>query len=120
MKPRIDSTKFGSITIGGKIIDHDVIIRLDGEIVKRKKKLSKEVFGTAHKISIAEAEYVYEKGAQNLIIGSGHSGMVSLSDEAKKYFKETGVAVDLLPTPKAIKLWNESHGKVIGLFHVTC
>ena len=120
MKPHINDTKFGSITIAGERLDYDVIIRLNGEVVKRKKKLSKEIYGTAHKISIAEAEYVYEKGAQRLILGSGHSGMVELSDEAKKYFKEKDIAIDLLPTPKAVKLWNESHGKVIGLFHVTC
>jgi len=30
---------FGEITIGGKTCDHDVVIRLSGEIVKRKKKL---------------------------------------------------------------------------------
>ena len=34
---RIDSTAFGEITINGKTYDHDVIIRLSGEIVKRKR-----------------------------------------------------------------------------------
>jgi hypothetical protein len=120
MKPHIDSAKFGSIKIEGDVFEYDVMIRLDGEIMKRKKKLSKAIYGTSHKISMDEAEYVYEKDAERLIIGSGHSGMVGLSDEAKKYFKEKGVSVELLSTPKAIKLWNESHGKVIGLFHVTC
>ena len=38
----IERTAFGSITIDGKTYDHDVIIRLSGEVVKRKKKLSKK------------------------------------------------------------------------------
>ena len=120
MRPRIDGTQFGCITIDGADIEHDVLIRLSGEIKKRKKKLSKAVFGTSHTISREEAEYVFEKGADRLIIGSGHSGMVRLSAEAAEYFKKQGVRVDLSPTPEAIHHWNEAKGSTIGLFHVTC
>ena len=42
---RINHTEFGEITIDGKTYEHDVIIRLSGEIVKRKKKLSKRLYG---------------------------------------------------------------------------
>jgi hypothetical protein len=41
MKPGIDSTKFGSITIDGEEYEHDVCICPDGQVRKRKKKLSK-------------------------------------------------------------------------------
>lgn len=64
MKPKIDSCEFGSITIDGADFEHDVLIRLSGEIKKRKKKLSKAVFGTSHIISLDEAEYIFEKGAE--------------------------------------------------------
>jgi len=120
MRPRIDGTQFGSITIDGSDIEHDVLIRLSGEIRKRKKKLSKAVFGTSHTISLDEAEYIFEKGADRLIIGSGHSGMVTLCAEAADYFKKQGVRVDLSPTPEAIHQWNKAKGSTIGLFHVTC
>jgi hypothetical protein len=62
MRPRIDSVKFGSITIDGSDIEHDVLIRLSGEIKKRKKKLSKAIFGTSHIISLEEAKHIFEKG----------------------------------------------------------
>ena len=39
---KIDGTTFGEITIDGKTYDYDVVIRLSGEIAKRKKKLSKK------------------------------------------------------------------------------
>jgi len=91
MRPRIDGTEFGSITIDGSDIEHDVLIRLSGEVKKRKKKLSKAVFGTSHTISLEEAEYIFEKGAERLIIGSGQNGMVTLSKEASEYFKKEGV-----------------------------
>lgn len=120
MRPRIDGTEFGSITIEGSDIGHDVLIRLSGEIKKRKKKLSKAVFGTSHTISLEEAEYIFEKGAERLIIGSGQNGMVTLSKEASEYFKKEGVRINLSPTPEAIHQWNKAKGSIIGLFHVTC
>ena len=39
----IEGTTFGTITIDGKTYEHDVIIRLSGEVVKRKKKAVEEV-----------------------------------------------------------------------------
>jgi hypothetical protein len=120
MKPCIDGTAFGSITIADEDYEHDVIIRLNGEVAKRKKKLSKAIYGTSHIVSLAEAQYVYERGAQRLIVGTGQGGNVTLSDEAANYFKQMQCKVKMLPTPKAIRAWNEAKGAVIGLFHVTC
>jgi hypothetical protein len=120
MKPTIDGTAFGSITIAHEEYEHDVIIRLNGAVEKRKKKLSKALYGTSHIISLAEAQYVYERGAQRLIVGTGQDGNVTLSDEAANYFKQVQCEVQMLPTPQAIRLWNETKGAVIGLFHVTC
>ena len=120
MKPHIESTKFGSITIEGEKYDHDVIIRLDGTVKKRKKKLSKELFGTSHVISLPEAKHVYEEGARQIIIGTGQSGMVKLSQEADDFFKLNRCTVEMFPTPEAIRRWNDSEKFAIGLFHVTC
>jgi hypothetical protein len=120
MKPHIDRTTFGSVTIEGEIFEHDVMIRLDGKIKKRKKKLSKAVYGTSHTISLGEAGHVYQEGAKRLILGAGQYGLVELSDEASEYFDQQGCEVDLLPMKQAIKAWNEAEGAVIGLFHVTC
>ena len=120
MKPKINKTRFGEITIEKQDFDYDIIIRLSGEIQKRKKKLSKEVFGTSHKISKEEAEYVFEEGVEKVVIGTGQSGMVRLSKEAKEFFASQGCKVKLLPTPEAIEYWNNKDGKIVGLFHITC
>ncbi|HEX5392267.1 MAG TPA: MTH938/NDUFAF3 family protein [Rhodocyclaceae bacterium] len=120
MKPKIDGTEFGSITIAGGRIEHDVLIRLSGEVAKRKKKLSKAEYGTSHTVSLAEAEYIYEKGAERLIVGAGQNSMVTLSAEAADYFARKKVAVELAPTPDAVARWNKAKGAVVGLFHVTC
>ena len=120
MKPHIDQTNFGSITIEGSGFEHDVIIGMDGEVKKRQKKLSKAIYGTSHMISLDEAIHVYQAGAERLIIGTGQAGMVGLSDEAADYFQRQKCSVEMLPTPQAIRAWNEAEGTIIGLFHVTC
>jgi hypothetical protein len=63
MKPRIDATDFGLITVDGTVFDHDVVISPGGEVSKRKEKLSKAVYGTSHTTSLKEARYVYGRAA---------------------------------------------------------
>jgi len=82
----IERTTFGTITIDGKTYEHDVVVRLSGEVVKRKKKLSRKYYGTSHLLSKDEAKFVFEKGCEQLIVGSGQMGNVHLSPEAEAYF----------------------------------
>ena len=122
MKPRIDATDFGLITVDGTVFDHDVVISPGGEVSKRKKKLSKAVYGTSHTISLEEARYVYGRaaGADRLIVGAGQYGRVRLSPEAADFFARNACEIVLLPTPVVIGIWNETEGRAVGLFHVTC
>lgn len=120
MEPKIGAVGFGTISVDGKAIKHDIVITLDGEVRKRKKKLSKAVYGTSHTLSLAEAEATYENGAESLIVGCGHFDRLRLSAEAQAYLASKGCAVELRPTKKAVRLWNKSRGHVIGLFHITC
>jgi hypothetical protein len=117
---KIDSTTFGAITIDGTTYQHDVVVRLSGEVVKRKKKLSKKLYGTSHVLSKDEAKFLFEKGCDQVVIGSGQMGNVHLSAEAEAYFERKRCEVVLMPTPEAIRLFNRSRAKRIGLFHVTC
>lgn len=119
---KIDSTEFGSITVDGITYSHDILIRLSGEVVKRKKKLSKKYYGTSHIISRDEAEFIYEKGCDTLVVGAGQGGNVTLSPEAEEFFRHHDCRVILQPTPEAIESYNKTKRKagIIGLFHVTC
>ena len=116
----IDGTTFGSIAIDGKTYEHDVIIRLSGQVEKRRKKLSKEKYGTSHIVSKEEAKFIYEDGSDLLIIGAGQEGNVRLSPEASDYFEKKGCAVTAQPAPEAIRSFYESRSRKIGLMHVTC
>ena len=71
MKPKIEDTSFGSITIDGREIMNDVILRLDGSVKKRKKKLSKRVYGTSHTISLDEASTCTKRGRSCSSLGQG-------------------------------------------------
>jgi hypothetical protein len=117
---RIDGTEFGSITIDGETYPHDVLIRLSGDVKKRKKKLSKKYYGTSHIVSLEEAEFVYEKGGDLLIVGTGQGGNLRLSPEAAAFFADKGCTVLAEPTPRAIGTFNRTKGGKIGLFHVAC
>ena len=120
MRPKIDDTWFGSITVEGQHYEHDIVIRLSGKVRKRDKALSKKVYGTSHTLSLAEIEDVYRKKAERIIIGTGQHGQVHLSQEAAEFLKAHGCQADLWPTPEAIKQWNEAEGNILGLFHITC
>lgn len=120
MHPLINKSAFGNIVVDNVIYDHDIFITLDGQVLKRKKKLSKAIYGTSHTISIEEAKYVYQKDAEGIIIGTGQYGVSELSDDAINYFQKKKCKVKLLPTPQAIQEWNNSEGLWLGLFHVTC
>ena len=115
MNPRIDKTSFGSITIADETYEHDVVIRLNGKVKKRKKKLSKAMCGTSHVVSLDEAGHVYREGEERLIVGTGQNGVVKLSGEAADYFSERECEVVLLLTPEAVQVWDAAEGAVIGL-----
>jgi hypothetical protein len=117
---QIDDTEFGSITIAGKTYEHDVVVRLAAKVVKRKKKLSKRVYGTSHTVSEDEARFVFEKGCKQLIFGTGQHGNAALSPEAAAFLKRKGCKVIAWPTPKAVKIYNLARKPKVGLFHVTC
>jgi hypothetical protein len=121
MKPHINDSMFGKITVENMVYHHDIYIDLDGHIKKRKKKLSKKVYGTSHIISVEEIQHIYEEGVKLLIVGTGQYSRARLSPEAETYLKTKKCGVKLLSTENAVETWNATRpSKTIALFHVTC
>ena len=116
----IGGTRFGEITVDGETYDHDVIIRMSGKVEKRRKRLSKEKYGTSHIISKAEASFVFEDGCELVVVGAGQYGNVRLSPEATAFFEKKECRVVIEPTPQAMLTFNHSKGRKAALMHVTC
>jgi hypothetical protein len=123
MKPRIDSVRFGSIIVDGTRFEHDIVITLGG-VQERKKRLSKQIYGTSHILSLAEIqktlEDTWDSPTETLVVGTGYLNRVRLSSEAAEYLEHRRCQVKLCPTKEAARLWNELEGRVLGLFHITC
>jgi len=120
MEPKINGTSFGTIIIDHDIFDYDVVIDLNSDVNKRKKKLSKAVYGTSHMVSDSEISDIYNKDAEMILVGSGQYGRLELSDKAISYLNDHKCAFKVLATPEAIDYWNSHDGKIIGMFHITC
>lgn len=120
METKIDSTEFGVIVVTGEKLENDIVIGLEGKVRKRKKKLSKQQYGTSHIISLDEIKDIYQDGAEWLLVGTGQEDQVRLSDEAQAYLEKRHCQVRLLETSQAVKAWNKAEGKGLGLFHITC
>ena len=71
-------------------------------------------------MTLADAERLLAEGADQLIIGTGQSGVLRLSEEAQTFFDRQGCEVTLAPTPEAIEQFNAATEPVTGLFHLTC
>ena len=84
---KIENTAFGTTTIDGKTYEHDVLIRLSGEIVKRKKKLSKKYFGTSHVLSKEEAKSVFERDATSSLLARAKRATCACRGNQKRISK---------------------------------
>ncbi|NLF07834.1 MAG: ROK family protein [Pirellulaceae bacterium] len=118
--PRIENIVFGEIKIGRKTFDRDVCILADGKVKKRKKNLAKKTAGSAHVIGPKELESICRRGPEVLFIGSGMSGKLALSDDARQYLEQRAIKCEIHPTPKAAEEYNSSKRRKAALMHVTC
>ena len=118
--PVISDTQFGWISVDGKDYSHDVYILADGSVKKRKKSPAKQVHGGSHQIGPQELKKVCKKRPKVLFIGTGQSGVATLTEDGKKFLAKRKIAWEALPTAKAAKAYNNSKDRKAALIHVTC
>jgi hypothetical protein len=112
----INSTEFGSITIDGKTYYNDVIVSWDGKI-KEARIFVRHLFGNN------ELEDLMRKNPEVIVVGTGDSGLLRVSDEVRRLCKQKNVELVEMTSKKAIEKFNESlkqGKKVIGFIHTTC
>ena len=81
---RIDSTRFGSITINGTIYPHDVYILPSGKIEERFKKDSPRI-GGHRSLGVKEIDYLLSFHPEVLFIGKGQTGILPIQAEAQTW-----------------------------------
>lgn len=109
----INSTEFGSITIDAKTYNHDVWIFADGRIEKRTKN---------HLFEEGELDLLAKDNPEIIVIGTGQSGIMRVSVDAKEKAEQIGIKLIAEITPAAIKKYNElaKKKKVAAAMHITC
>ncbi len=118
--PTIDDVQFGSVTVDGETLPHDIHIRADGKVRRRRKSRLRKAYGTSHAVDAEELKQVAKGGPSLLIVGGGFRSMVRLTDDAKEWLRSGVVDWRLLPTPEAVELYNSTGGSKALLLHVTC
>ncbi|MEN6458106.1 MAG: ROK family protein [Thermoguttaceae bacterium] len=116
----IGRVAFGEISVGKKTFDRDIYILVGGRVKRRKKKLARETYGSAHRVGPKELELVCQGGPEVLFIGSGMSGRVELADDAQRFLAQRAIHCEMLPTAKAADAYNRSKLRKAALMHVTC
>lgn len=111
--PKIDSFRFGQITIDGKGYTSDVVIfpnRVNSSWWRKE----------GHELNPEDIKEILEEKPELLIVGTGTSGLMKVKEETRKILEEKGIRLIERRTPEACKLYNESKGKVVAALHLTC
>jgi len=111
----IDSYSFGSYIIDGK--EHKWDIKLINN------KVFSWVGRKGHDITIDDIKDIVAENPEILIIGTGASGLVNVSDKIKEFVKTRGIKLIIEKTGAACKEYNnalKSNKKVCAIMHGTC
>lgn len=116
---KIEEYSFGIIRINGSVYSKDLWL-INGKIDKRDKSIAKDKFGTSHKICAKELKKIVTKKTKRFIIGSGASGLVTLTEKASKFLEDRDVKLKIYktsdPALKRIELCEDDS----GVIHLTC
>jgi hypothetical protein len=110
---------FGIIEVAGRTYEHDVVIDR-GHVRKRDKKPSKGRRGEFGHTPLTAAEAIPWTGSR-LVIGTGASGQLPVTDDVFREAEVRGVSVVALKTSEACQaLADVPDTEVCAILHVTC
>jgi len=114
----IESYEFGEIVINGKRHTNDVIIFPNKVLDNWWRK-------EGHRLQVEDLSEVLNAGLQTevLVVGTGNSGLMEVSDEVKEVLKSKGIMLIFENTKKAWHTFNKllkSGQNVVAAFHLTC
>jgi hypothetical protein len=112
---RIDKYSFGKIVIGNKTYTSDIIIypdRIDPSWWRKE----------GHLLQVNDLSDVLKENPDLIIIGTGYSGVMRISEDVKKFLKSKEIDVIIEKTPEAVDAYNKifETKKTIACLHLTC
>ena len=114
---RFGRYSFGSIEVDGTTFDHDIV--LDGDrIRKRRKGPSKERRSEFGHTPLTAAEEI-PWDCRRLVVGSGASGSLPVTDDVVTEAQTREVELVILPTRLAIEELANDHDDTNAILHVT-
>ena len=117
MKLRIDGYSFGRMTVGGRDFTSDLILHPDGRIQDNWWRQQ------GHNLLPDDITTVLDAAPKKLIIGTGASGMMRVSESVVELCKNRGIEVEVCRTAVAVTKFNEATEAsivVAACFHLTC
>ena len=117
MKLRIDEYSFGRMTIGGREFTSDLILHPDGHIQDNWFRAQ------SHNLFPDDIVTVLDAAPEKLVVGTGASGMMRVSEGVVEICKNRGIKVEICDTATAMKRFNEAAKEdmvVAACFHLTC
>ena len=110
----IDFYEFGKIVVNGKTYDSDIVILPNGSIQPGPEDM--------HYVLLPELEKVINTpGIETLVIGTGADGNGLLRKKLIKVVKARGIKLEMMLTPDAMKLLNESPKQgMVAMLHLNC
>ncbi len=121
----IDSFSFGKMVIQGKEYSSDLVILPDPDPAisgQEYKVLAKWWRPKGHEVTASDVAAALGAHVKLLIIGTGEKNRVRVRSDATALIKRAGIELIAVPTPEAVKIFNERAGGVrtAAGFHLTC
>jgi len=108
---KIESSEFGKIVVDGESFDKDVMI-IGDKVVKWRRK-------QGHIVIPDDLEEIVKAKPKSLVIGTGHSGMMTVTKEALDLLIKNKIKFIISDTDEAVEIFNESKDVACAL-HLTC
>jgi hypothetical protein len=114
------SSGFGWVVIDGIRFENDVVVQMDGSIVKRDKSLSRDKKAKYGHTPLTSKELLplLEGKPDLIVIGTGHNGAMPITPKAQKILSDNISFIG--PTPEALEWMQKDGRKAVALLHITC
>lgn len=119
-KAKASNCGFGWVELKGNRYEFDVIVHVDGSVMKRDKRASKkkkEKYGHTP-LTRKELKELGKEAPVMIIIGTGHSGSMPLTPKVERFLEDYLYFVGT--TPMALEKLATCEEKAVALLHVTC